>query len=87
MFVPDPGPLPHDGKHPSTRAAELQSTFVDAVMDEDPWDLPLLFRVDEEARWPEGLSYRRSCTRLPCHTIDADGRICVHMRDRDLGRG
>jgi len=87
MFIPDPAAPRHFGNPPSTRAAELlQSAFLDAFLDEGPSDLPLLFRLDEEVGWPDGLSYRSTCAKLPCQTIDADGRICVHMRNEDLGR-
>ena len=60
-------------------ATELQGAFIDALRDEGPAGLPLLFRVDEEVRWPGGLSYRGACTELPCQTIDDEGRICLHM--------
>jgi len=56
MFVPDPGTLPYDPKDPSIATLELQSTFANAFRDESPSGLPLLFRVDEEVRWPGGLS-------------------------------
>lgn len=70
---------PYVPKHPSAAALELQGTLVDAVRDEGALHLPLLFRVDEEVRWPGGLSFRGACTKLPCQTIDAQGRICLHL--------
>ena len=78
MFVPDPGTPPYNRKDPSLATLELQSTFADAFRDESSSGLPLLFRVDEEVRWPGGLSYRGACTKLPCRTIDVEGRICLH---------
>jgi hypothetical protein len=79
LFAPDASTSQYDRKHPSTATLELQATFVDAVNDEAARDLPLLFRVDEEVRWPGGLTYRSACTDGPCQPLDADGRICVHV--------
>jgi hypothetical protein len=79
MFVPDSAPVPHYRRDPSLTTLELQTNFNYAFMDDSTSELPLLFRVDEEVRWPGGLSYRGACTRKPCEAIDSEGRICLHL--------
>ena len=80
MFVANPATPPHtSAKDPSVATVDLQVTFADAIVDERPPYLPLLFRVDEEVRWADGLSYRASCVELPRPAITAQGQICVHF--------
>jgi hypothetical protein len=76
--------LPHRPMTPPTRdwyaskmAREgMQSTFADAVYDEQPLMLPLLFHVDEVTGIAGGRMYQRVCATSPCHE---ENRMCLHL--------
>jgi len=55
--------------------AALESSFADAVFDEQPLMLPVLFDVDEITGFADGRLYQRVCATLPCQE---QHRICLH---------
>ena len=62
-------------RHTETAREGMQPTFVDAVFDEQPLMLPLLFHVDEVTGIARGRMYQRVCATSPCHE---ENRMCMH---------